>query len=616
MKAIEDDLLSLVKRPARYAGGEWNSIRKAPDSVAVRWALCFPDIYDVGMSHLGLQILYHVLNGCEGVACERAFLPWPDYAELLQRERAALSSLETRTPLADFDVVGFSVNYELAYPSVVRMLQLGGVPIRSAGRDNRSPLVVAGGPCMFNPEPLAPFLDAVALGDGEDLVLEITDVVRRAKASGEHRADTLTALSRVHGVYVPSLYEAEYEGTRFIRIQTADAAPVPVVSRTVGDLDAAPFPSAPIVPFVETVHDRAVVEIMRGCTQGCRFCHAGMTCRPVRERSADTVCRLARQIVDATGHDEVGLLSLSAADHSGIETIVDRLLAEFADEYVSLSVPSQRVDAFSVGLCQKVAAVRKSGITLAPEAGTQRLRDAINKRATDADILSAVEAAFSAGYHTVKLYFMIGLPTETEEDVLGILATLERIREAADASHVKRRGPLANVSLATFVPKPHTPFQWERQLSVGETRAKQELLARQLRKSSPYRLRWHDAEQSQVEGVLARGDRRMAGVVERVAASGAGPQAWTEFFSLALWLGALAEEGLCLDDAIAERREDAPLPWEHLSTGVSRPFLLAERARSRVGATTPDCRREGCQRCGDVCDRVARTEGAAGPQGE
>jgi radical SAM superfamily enzyme YgiQ (UPF0313 family) len=374
----------------------------------------------------------------------------------------------------------------------------------------------------------------------------------------------------------------------------------------VADLDAAPFPTAQIVPFVETVHERAMVEIMRGCTQGCRFCHAGMTCRPVRERAAASCVALARAAVDATGYDEIGLLSLSSMDHSGIVELVDGLLAEFEGEGVGISVPSQRVDAFSVGLSAKVSSVRRSGVTLAPEAGTQRLRDVINKRVTDEDIAAATGAAFSAGHHLVKMYFMIGLPTETDEDVLGILDVLGRVKAVAGQLGVKRRGALVNVSLATFVPKPHTPFQWEAMIPMEETERRQGLLLGRLSRSSPFRIRWHDAAQSHVEGILARGDRRLAGVLERVAASSTGPQAWDEFFDLNLWLSAMADEGLAAEDHLGERSEDSPLPWDHLSCGVNRGFLIAERRRAQRAEHTPDCRAAGCQGCGNVCAGRAR----------
>ena len=601
MTAIEENLLSLTQKPARYIGREWNSIAKGPQSVDCTWVLCFPDIYDVGMSHLGLRVLYHILNERDDVACERAFLPWPDYAELLSARGEPLCSLENGLPLSEFDVIGFSLQYEVAYPSVLRMLKLGGLEVRAARRKDGDPLVIGGGPCAFNPEPVAAFFDAFVLGDGEEAVLDITDAALAARKEGLAREQTLWALADIPGVYVPSLYEPEFDGAGRLRAVAPKAgAPEVVERRFVRDLDAAAFPTAPIVPFVETVHDRVVIEITRGCTQGCRFCHAGMTCRPTRARRPETVVRLARESIDSTGYDEVGLLSLSAADYPNVEPLVDALLETFEGEHVNLSLPSQRADAFSVGLCEKISRVRKSGITLAPEAGTQRLRDAINKRVTDEDILSAARAAFAAGYYLIKMYFMIGLPTETEEDIQGIAQTLRQVQRLAEEMNVKRRGVLANVSLATFVPKPHTPFQWDRQLSVSEVRERQGLLAAQVRPKL-FKLRWHEAEQSFIEGVLSRGDRRLAAAIERIADASWGPEAWSEFFQIESWMAAFAAEGIDPTEHTRERGEDEALPWQHLSCGVEAQYLLRERQRALQGVQTPDCRDGQCQGCGGFC---------------
>jgi len=599
---IPDELLSLVQKPARYIGREWNAIVKDPRGAALRWALCFPDIYDVGIAHLGLRVLYHILNQVEDVVCERVFLPWPDYRALLESTGSPLCSLENQLPLDTFDVVGFSLQYELSYPAVLEMLRLGGIAARARDRGERDPLVIAGGPCALNPEPLADFLDAVCLGDGEDVVLEITECVRQGRSAGAGRGELLRELARIEGLYVPGLYSVEYGADGRVRcIEPQSGVPPVVTRRFVRDLDAAAFPTRPIVPYVEAVHDRVAIEVSRGCTRGCRFCHAGMTYRPVRERTPDTIVRLARESIDATGYDEVSLLSLSTADYSQIEPLCDALLEEFDGQHVSLSLPSLRVDSFSVALCEKVSRVRKSGITLAPEAGTQRLRDVINKPVTDSHIEEAVRAAFAAGHQSVKAYFMIGLPTETEADLEGIIGVLEHIRRLADAMKVRRRGPVVNVSLATFVPKPHTPFQWEPMTPIEEARRRQRFV---VNGASPkhFRVRWHDAEQGLVEAILARGDRRLGPVLQRVAGAGGGMEAWSEYFSLERWLAAMDAERLDPRLYAGEWPENATLPWDHLSTGVRREFLLGERRRSRQGVTTPDCRVDGCQGCGGFCE--------------
>lgn len=582
-------------------------MRKDLSRVRLTFALCFPDVYEVGMSHVGLRILYHVLNSRPEIAAERVFMPWVDFEQLLRKTATPLFSLENKLPLRSFDIVGFSLQYELTYTNVLAMLELGGVPVLAAERGKDDPLVIAGGPCATNPEPLAPFLDAVVLGDGEEVALDLAQATIEGRERGLPRRDLLRRLADIPGVYVPSLYRAHYDGSRFAGVEPLDGAPQRVVRRIVLDLDAAPFPSAPVVPFVETIHDRVALEIARGCTQGCRFCHAGATYRPVRERSRGVLRRLARESVDSTGYDEISLLSLSTTDYSEIEALCDDLLEEFSGEQVSISLPSLRVDAFSVGLCERVSRVRRSGITLAAEAGTQRLRDVINKRVTDDDIERAACAAFDAGYQQIKLYFMIGLPTEREEDVLGIAETVRRIVRLGRERGAGRRGVIANVSVASFVPKPHTPFQWEAQLPPEELERRQRLVIDNLR-TRAVKLSWHDVQQSRLEAIFARGDRRLAQVLLEARRLGLRLDGWTDLFNPGAWEEAFARAGVAPEEYLGEREEDQPLPWDHLSCGVSKDFLLRERRRALAGEPTPDCRRGPCVACGVDCEHLRRAD--------
>ncbi len=597
-----EPLLSRVERPARYVDREWGAKHKS--ETAYRVALLYPDTYEIGQANQALGILYERLNSLPGVCAERVYLPGPDLIDLMRAEGVPLFSLESCLPVAEFDLVGITVPYELTWTNILEALDLAGLPLRAADRDGSHPLVVGGGPCVYNPEPFAPFFDALLIGEGEQAVAEIVEVHRKHRDSGASRTETERALARIGGMYVPSLYTPTYgEDGRFAGVVAHEGAPLPVTKRVIADLDEYPPPTCPVVPFVDVVHDRFALEVLRGCSRGCRFCQAGMAYRPVRERSADTVVRDALAGLSCTGYDEVSLTSLSTADHSQLEEVLRRLQRRLAGTGVSVSLPSLRVDAFSVDMARLIAGTgRKSGLTFAPEAGTQRLRDVINKNVTEDDLLATVTRAFEAGWRRVKLYFMVGLPTETDEDVVGIGGLVGRVLAAAKAATPpEQRGSVrVAVSISTFVPKAGTPFQWEAQVGLDEVRRRQRLI----RESMPRKgveLHWHDAEVSFLEGVMARGGREVADVIEAAWRNGAVFDAWTERFSLERWLRAFADTGVDPQSiANRERGIDEPLPWEHISSGVSRRYLARERERALRGQTTPDCTFSGCTGC-DVC---------------
>jgi radical SAM family uncharacterized protein len=590
-------LLASVERPARYIDGEWGA-RHAVDP-DYRIALVYPDTYEIGMANQALAILYDRLNRVQGVAAERAFVPWKDLGALIRSDGPPLATLESDTPLAECALIGITLPYELTFPGILEVLDLAGMPLRATNRGEGAPLVIAGGPAVYDPEPMAPFFDAMFIGEGEGGVEDLVSEHRTARADGLDRETTLLRLAqRVPGLYVPRFYEGGPAGAR----RTRDDVPARIVRQIVRDLAEIPSVECPVVPFMDVVHDRCAVEVTRGCTRGCRFCQAGIVYRPVRERSADTVVAEAVRALTCTGYDEVALTSLSTADHSQIEEILRRLTARLAGTGVSVSLPSLRVDAFSVDLARLVSAGRKSGLTFAPEAGTQRLRDVINKNVTEDDLLRTVRRAFESGWRRVKLYFMIGLPTETDEDVAEIGRLVGRVldtaREAA-GPHARGSVKLA-VSVSTFVPKSHTPFQWEPQLG-------RELIARRqqvLRDSMPRRgvdLSYHDVETSLLEGAIARGGREMADVIEAAWRNGAAFSAWTDEFSQRTWADAFVETGLPMPDGSAPTdRPGEPLPWSHVDTGVTDAFLLRERDHALTGTLTPDCAAGPCSACG-VC---------------
>lgn len=598
-----DTLLPAVAKPARYTGGEWNEVRKDPAAVAVRFALALPDVYEVGMSNLGLKILYGILNDRADTYAERAYCPWPDMEQAMREAGAPLTSLETRTILREFDAVGFSLQYEMTYSNILTMLDLGGIPLTSADRADTDPLIVGGGPCAYNPEPLADFFDCFVIGEGEEIIGELAAAIAGWKQAGRRggRDGLLRQLAQLAGIYVPALYQAEYNGDGTFRQVTplVPAAPPAVVKRIVKDLDGAPFPTRTIVPYLETVHDRIMLELFRGCTRGCRFCQAGVVYRPVRERKPETLLRLAQELVDHTGYDEISLVSLSSADYSCLRELADELLTRFAPQRVSLSLPSLRIDSFSIELANEIQKVRRSGLTFAPEAGTQRLRDVINKGVTEADLFEAAGAAFRSGWSGVKLYFMIGLPTETDEDVLAIADLARRV--AGMARNVRNRR--VTVSASTFVPKPHTAFQWSPQLTTAEMERRQNLLRTALRDRS-ISFNWHDPATSRLEGVFARGDRRLGQVLLAAWRQGARFDGWSEYFRPEIWTAAFAATGVDPDFyTVRERNLDEALPWSHIQCGASVEWLATEWRRALAGEFTADCRHGQCSGCG-VCQTL------------
>jgi len=589
-------LLSLVEKPGRYLGNERGSVRKDASRVRLRFALAFPEVYEIAQSHLGLQILYDILNRRPEVAAERVYAPWPDMEALLRARGLPLVSLESHTPLADFHVVGVSLQYELTYTNLLTLLELGGVPLRAAQRGPEHPVVIAGGPCAFNPEPLAPFLDGVLLGDGEEAIGDICDVVlahRDSAASDRHAL--LHALAAIPGFYVPAFFEPRYhpDGT-IAEVVPLDPSRPQVRKRVLFDLDRFAPPPNPIVPNLGVVHDRASIEVMRGCVKGCRFCQAGYVYRPLRERNPERVVEETTRLMARTGYEEVSLLSLSTGDYSGVNPVLKELMDRLAPERVAVSLPSTRVDALSPRILEQIRRVRKTGFTLAPEAGTQRLRDVIQKEYREEELLEAAALFADLGWRTLKLYFMIGLPSETEEDVVGIAELAGRVAAAGG-------GRLAvTASVSTFCPKPHTPFQWAGQLSLEETRARHALLRRELGRRR-IAFRWHDAELSFLEGLFSRGDRRLADVLETAQRRGARFDGWSDRCRMDVWRAALTEHGI--DPALYLRRRPLAetLPWDHLDAGLAKRFLLQDLARAVRGILTPDCSIERCTYCG-ACD--------------
>ena len=602
-----DALVDSVGKPSRYIGGEMNAAAKPWEAAAVRFAFCFPDVYEVGMSHLGMKILYDLINAREDALCERVFAPWVDMADLMRRENVPLFTLESRRAVREFDIVGFTLQYELSYTNILEMLSLAGIPLRACDRQEGHPLILAGGPCAFNPEPLHAFIDAFSIGDGEESTQEILDAVKASKAAGESREALLMRLCQIEGVYVPAFYDAQYlpDGRLASFAPNRPGVPEVVRKRMVRNLDAAPYPEKMIVPFQEIVHDRIMLEVMRGCTRGCRFCQAGMLYRPVRERSVERLLSLADRLAASTGYEEISLSSLSTGDYSCLAELSRRLTERFAQRRVSLSLPSLRLDGDLTESLEQAQKVRKSSLTFAPEAGTQRLRDVINKGVRDEDITRTARDAFRGGWSSIKLYTMLGLPTETMEDVEGIAQVAAAVAGEyfAIPKGERPRGLRISVSSSSFVPKPFTPFQWDAQDTMEMLTEKQRFLKEKLRQVKGASFHWHAPEVSRLEACFARGDRRLADVLLEAFRRGCRFDGWSEHFRFDVWQEAFAACGLDMGFyANRVRDRDERLPWAFIDAGVTQRYLWLEHERAMRGQTTPDCR-GGCRGCGleEVC---------------
>ncbi len=600
-----DKILPLVQKPTRYTGGEFGEVIKDKSKIDLRFAFCFPDTYEVGMSHLGMKILYSLINSKDNMWCERCFAPAEDFEAQIKQNNIPLFCLESSDPLSEFDIVGFTLQYELCYTNVLNMLDLSGIPIRSDERDESMPLIVAGGPCCSNPEPLADFIDVFIMGEGEEVNIELCNKVIEMK--GKKRLEVLKELAKIEGLYIPSLYEATYndDGTIKEFKPTCSEAKKVIKKRIIEDLDKVFYPDSLVVPYGSIIHDRIMLELFRGCIRGCRFCQAGFLYRPIREKSAKRLNECAKALCENTGYEEMSLSSLSSSDYTQIEPLLDELLKWSKEKRLSLSLPSLRVDNFSKELMEKIQSVKKSGLTFAPEAGTQRLRDVINKNVTEQELINTCLTAFNGGNTSVKLYFMLGLPTETQEDIKGIMDTSKLVVGLFHKAEnrPKNRGVSVNTSVACFVPKPFTPFQWEAQITREQFDEKVEIL-RKYNDSRKISLSYHDFKTARLEAVFARGDRKICKVIEKAFRSGCKFDGWAEFFNYDLWVKCFEECGVDIDFyASRERKTDEILPWDFIDIGVSKEFFIREKNNAYAEKTTPNCR-EKCAACGWKCNKV------------
>ena len=603
--ALSDEILLQIDKPARYIGGEVNAVMKDPEKVDIRFAMCFPDVYEIGMSHLGIQILYHMFNERPDVWCERVYSPWPDLDAKMREENIPLFALESQDPIRSFDFLGITIQFEMCYTNILQILDLSGIPLHAADRTEEDPFVIGGGPCTYNPEPLADFFDIFYIGEGETVYDELLDVYKEWKKSGESREQFLRRAAGIEGLYVPMFYDAEYnaDGTLKSFRPNDPCAPESVKKQVVTDVTAAPYPLSPVVPFIKATQDRVVLEIQRGCIRGCRFCQAGMLYRPTRERNVERLKEYARAMLQSTGHEEISLSSLSSSDYSELKELVLFLIDEFRDKGINISLPSLRIDAFSLDVMSRVQDIRKSSLTFAPEAGSQRMRNVINKGLTEEDILDGAGQAFEGGWTKVKLYFMLGLPTETEEDMKEIARLSDRVaRRYYEIPKEQRHGKCQiTASSSFFVPKPFTPFQWASMCTAEEYMQKASVVKNEFqeqlnRKSLKYN--WHDAQVTVLEGVMARGDRRISRVIEEAYRLGCLFDSWTESFHNDLWMQAFENTGTDIAFYNLRKREkDELFPWDFIDIGVSRKFLYREWERAMAEEVTPNCRVQ-CSGCG------------------